>query len=172
MGKTDGLRQIVVTDAGPLIHLHEIACLSLLSDFARVLVPDTVWNEVSKHRLGALSANECELFRLKPAEGPSAELRKIARLYSLHRGEIEALNIALQEPVDFLLTDDAAARLAASQLGLAVHGTIGILLRAIREGLRTRDDILAVLNSLPTASTLHLKRSLLDEVISAVERRE
>jgi hypothetical protein len=40
---------IVVCDAGPLIHLDELGCLDLLSDFLQVLVPDAVWNEVARH---------------------------------------------------------------------------------------------------------------------------
>ena len=34
---------VVVTDAGPLIHLNEIGCLSLLRIFETVHVPDAVW---------------------------------------------------------------------------------------------------------------------------------
>ena len=35
----------VVCDAGPLIHLDELGCLDLLSDFPLVLVPEEVWRE-------------------------------------------------------------------------------------------------------------------------------
>ena len=34
---------LVVCDAGPLIHLDELGCVDLLSDFSEVLVPETVW---------------------------------------------------------------------------------------------------------------------------------
>ena len=40
---------IVVCDAGPIIHLDEVACIELLSDFPEVLVPVAVWDEVAKH---------------------------------------------------------------------------------------------------------------------------
>lgn len=42
--------QVVVCDAGPLIHLDEVACLDLLADFSTVLVPEVVWQEVTRHR--------------------------------------------------------------------------------------------------------------------------
>ena len=32
-----------VADAGPLIHLSEIGCLSLLRIFDRLSIPDAVW---------------------------------------------------------------------------------------------------------------------------------
>lgn len=67
------------------------------------------------------------------------------------------------------LTDDRTARLAAGSLRIGTHGTIGILVRAIRRRQRTKEEVLAVLRSIPTRSTLHLKRSLLESVISEVE---
>jgi hypothetical protein len=41
--------QLVICDAGPIIHLDEVNCLFLLNDFTRVLIPDAVWNEVKSH---------------------------------------------------------------------------------------------------------------------------
>lgn len=69
-----------------------------------------------------------------------------------------------------LLTDDSAARLAATSLGIRVHGSIGILLRAIRRRQRTKEDVLGLLRALPIRSSLHLKRSLLEAVIQEVEQ--
>lgn len=46
--------QAAVCDAGPIIHLDEIDALDLLAGFA-VRVPDAVWQEVARHRAGALS---------------------------------------------------------------------------------------------------------------------
>jgi predicted nucleic acid-binding protein len=68
-----------------------------------------------------------------------------------------------------LLTDDTAARLAAGNLRIGTHGTIGILVRAIRRRQRTKEEVLQVLKSIPSRSTLHLKPSLLEKVISEVE---
>ena len=42
-------------------------------------------------------------------------------------------------------TDDTAARLAARNLSIRAHGTLGILLRAIRRGQRSRDELIEVL---------------------------
>jgi len=107
--------------------------------------------------------------RLKPKEEASPELISMYRLLSLHAGEVQALQIAQEMDADLLLTDDTAARLAARNLRVAVHGTLGILLRAIRRGQRTPKEILNVLHILPVRSTLHIKRNLLDQVIRQVE---
>jgi predicted nucleic acid-binding protein len=81
------------------------------------------------------------------------------------------LRVALEHRPGLLLTDDTAARLAAGNLGIVTHGTIGILVRAIRRKQRTKPEILDVLRTLPAQSTLHLKRSLLASVIEEVERQ-
>jgi predicted nucleic acid-binding protein len=170
MGGTKSMARVVVCDAGPLIHLDELGCLELLSDFARILLPASVWEEVLRHRPAALTAAGVVLEQ-KAAPTPLAEdLSSLRRILALHRGELDALHLARELQADLFLTDDAAARLAARQLSVPVHGTIGILLRAIRRGQKSRDEVSSILRSLPTASTLHIKQSLLDEILREIER--
>jgi predicted nucleic acid-binding protein len=45
-------------------------------------------------------------------------------------GEIEAILLARAVNADWLLTDDAGARLVAAFLGLEVHGSLGVILWA------------------------------------------
>ena len=160
---------LVVCDAGPLIHLDQLACLDLLADFSRFVVPDVVWREVEHHRPTALDQKVSPLERLKPREEPSAELFSLRRLLALHAGEVQALQIAQELNADLLLTDDTAARLAAKTLHVSAYGTLGILLRAVRRRQRTPDKIIEVLQALPTRSTMHIKRELLGEIIRQVE---
>jgi predicted nucleic acid-binding protein len=169
MGTTDQGPPLVVCDAGPLIHLDELDALDLLADFAEVLVPDAVWREVVQHRPAALNNPGVTLRRITPRMEVSPELEALAQVFSLHTGEWEALRVAMEHRPGLLLTDDTAARLAAGNLRIGTHGTIGILVRAIRRRQRTKEEILVVLKSIPNRSTLHLKRSLLEAVISEVE---
>ncbi len=161
---------LVVCDAGPLIHLDEVGCLDLLSDFSEILIPEAVLVEVQRHRPGALAAAGISFRRVAPGAGVPAELEAIAKVFTLHTGEWEALRVALEHPSGILLSDDTAARLAAANLGIQTHGTIGILVRSIRRKSRTKKQVLTLLGSLPERSTLHLKRSLLDHVISEIEK--
>lgn len=169
METTDQGPPLVICDAGPLIHLDELDALDLLADFPEVLVPDAVWREVDRHRPRALAHPGVTLQRITPTMAVTPELEALAQVFSLHTGEWEALRVALEHRPGLLLTDDTAARLAAGNLRVGTHGTIGILVRAIRRRQRTKEEILAVLRSVPTRSTLHLKRSLLESVISEVE---
>jgi predicted nucleic acid-binding protein len=77
----------------------------------------------------------------------------------------------MQDHADAIfLTDDAAARLAAVTLGYQVHGSIGILIRAIRRNQLSKDEVLAILKALPNKSTLYVRPSLLENIIEQIEK--
>ena len=92
-------------------------------------------------------------------------LAALARSLVLGPGEREALRLALQRPELIVLTDDAAARLAAEALRLRVHGTIGVLLRGVRLGRRTREQGVETLERLRQQSSLHVRPALVAEAI-------
>jgi predicted nucleic acid-binding protein len=169
MAKTDSAPP-VICDAGPLIHLDELGCLDLLADFASVLVPDVVWREVAQHRVEALEQSTVNLTWAEAALPDDAAFQVLVQALSLDAGEQAALTLMRLHPKAILLTDDAAARLAADQLGMRVHGTIGVLLRAIRCGQRTPEEVLNLLQRLPQLSTLHIHPDLLLAVIVQVRQ--
>ena len=160
----------VVCDAGPLIHLDELGCLHLLADFEAVLVPDAVWLEVSTHRPQVLEQTEVGLARTQVARLDDIEFRTLVRALSLDLGERAALALAYHRAQALLLTDDAAARLAAERLNIRVQGTLGIVLRATRRGMYTPQQVLAVLESVPLRSSLFVRSDLLNAVIARVRR--
>lgn len=59
----------------------------------------------------------------------------------------------------------------ANTMGLRVHETVGILLRAVRRKQRSRGEILAIFEQLPEQSSLYIKKSLLEEVIQSLRSR-
>lgn len=121
---------IAICDAGPLIHLDELDSLDLLADL-HVWVPNAAWQEVQHHRPAALHRATVPCERQVVSGSVPPELFALASALSLDAGEIEALALMASVPHALFLTDDAAARLAPQQLGYRVHGSIGILLRAI-----------------------------------------
>lgn len=161
---------LVVCDAGPLIHLDEVDCLDLLADFSAVLVPDAVWNEVQTHRPSALILPHVTWRRVSSVTPPPPELLALSQIFSLHRGEWEAIRVSLDHPGALFLTDDTAARMAAASLEIRAYGSIGILVRAIRRNQRSKEQILTILSGLPANSSLHIKRSLLEAVIQEVKQ--
>ena len=159
----------VVCDAGPFIHLDELNCLELLPDFEEIVLPLVVEKEILDHRPSALQDHDLNIYRSSERIAIGAELLALCQIFSLDAGEIEALALMERNPQHIFLTDDAAARLVAEQMKFKVHGTIGVLIRSIRRRMRKPDEILQILADIPQISTLHIKPSLLNEIIQMVK---
>lgn len=129
----------VVADASPLIAFQQIGQLGLLQTiFTEVIVPPAVAREIQT------SVPSVPWIVERPLAQAIAPLVLRA---SLGAGESEALSLAMEVHADRLLVDERAARRAARALGLAVIGTLGVLLAAKRKGLITEvgsplDDLL------------------------------
>lgn len=166
MGGTE--QAAAVLDTGPIVHLDELGCLDLLNDFSERLVAGAVVKEADRLRPGWRERFGA-VVRHAPVD--ARMILPLAEAFGLDRGEVEAIALALRQRAPcVLLCDDAAARLAAEQLGLRVHGTLGVLLRSLRLGVRTKEQVVAVLDSVPLRSSLFVRRSLLDAVRAEVER--
>ena len=159
----------VVCDAGPFIHLDELNCLELLADFEEIVLPLVVEKEILDHRLSALQDHDLNIYRSSERIAIGVELLALCQIFSLDAGEIEALALMERNPQHIFLTDDAAARLVAEQMKFKVHGTIGVLIRSIRRRLRKPEEIFYILAEIPQKSTLHIKPSLLNEIIQMVK---
>jgi predicted nucleic acid-binding protein len=161
---------LVVCDAGPLIHLDQLGCLNLLRDFALVQVPETVWHEVERHRPSAFRRRTIKFERVTAPPEASPKLIQLAQAFLLDAGEREALRLMQDTPDAILLTDDAAARLVAERMKYQVHGTIGVIVRALRRQQRTRRQVLNLLRALPHRSTLFIQAKLLESVIEQIRK--
>lgn len=158
-----------ICDAGPVIHLDELNSLELLSDFNPLLILKTVQAEIIKHRPKALQHTGLVYKVVNSISPQGLRLSVLSKALSLDMGELESLSLAQEMPGIFFLTDDAAARLAAEELGCKVHGTVGIILRAIRKKIRTPREVIDLLKLIPTKTTLFLRPTLLKEIIVKIE---
>jgi predicted nucleic acid-binding protein len=154
---------------GGVVDLDELSSTWLLNDFYQVMVPERVWREVQVHRSAIWEKPDFNYQKIEVAISSDSTFFPLVRMFSLDLGEQAALSLMQQYPQAIFLTDDAAARLAATTLRLRVHGTIGILLRAIRREQLTRSEVLEILRNLPSQSTLHIKASLLQEIMDRLK---
>ena len=165
MAPNEPLIHRVVCDAGPIIHLDELGCGNLFQDFKEVLLTEAVWNEIISNRPAGWNRTDLPFVRKSNCVPVGEELNTLCRVFSLHRGEVSALGIMEKNPGALFLTDDCAARLVAGKMGYNVHGTIGILLRAIRRDILKPSEVLNLLSELPQRSSLYIRYSLLNEII-------
>ena len=127
--------EALVINASPLIFLGNAGRLELLrATGARVLVPDAVFDEVTRTThsdSAARSVAEAEwLERLEPIAIPSAVIE-----WDLGPGESSVIAAALAIPGSRAVIDDLAARRSALSLGLDVMGTLGVVVAAHRRGV-------------------------------------
>ncbi|MCQ3938206.1 MAG: hypothetical protein DPW18_14330 [Chloroflexi bacterium] len=73
-------------------------------------------------------------------------------------------------PDALFLTDDSAARLVAEEFGYKVHGTLGLLIRSVRQGRLSPNEVLEILRNVQTNSSLYIRTSLLLDVIKRLEK--
>ncbi len=115
----------IVCDAGPLFCLQEANLLELLRAAGQLFIPPAVEAE-----LRSLDPIPSWLQLVALGESFAETARAWAQAGLLDPGEAEALALAKQINADWLLTDDAAARLVARGEGLEVHGSLGLVLWA------------------------------------------
>jgi predicted nucleic acid-binding protein len=126
--------QEIVINPGPLIALVAgLGDLSILQMYRRVCVPLEVSQELlvgGGTRFGAREFAEADWLE-KRQEALNISLYL---LNSLDRGEAAVIQLALNEGISTACIDEVSGRRSARLHGLLVTGSIGILLRAKREG--------------------------------------
>ena len=157
--------QNAVSDAGPILHLSEIDALKSLRAFQSVFIPPEVAEETKKSEL---EGTNVQIVTLSPAAKNMAGML-IAR-YSIDLGEAEAISLATAISIQLFLTDDLAARNAAKELNLESHGTLGIILRAFREKIFSKQEAIAKIENAHTNSSIFLTRTLTNHIIGEIER--
>ena len=101
--------------------------------------------------------------------GPALEARSWQQAGLLHYGEAQAIALARQIGANWLLTDDAAARLLAQSLGLEVHGSLGLVLWAAATRHLSRTEAESALDRL-ARSSLWVSPSVLLAAKAALEQ--
>lgn len=136
---------MIVSNAGPLIHLTKIGRLNLLKElFKSVVIPNTVKIEVVDRgkEKGAADAflieNEVGKW-IVAEEDINDRVKEIAKRAGIEMGEAIAIMFAKEKGFPALI-DDSAARRFAIGLGLEVIGSIGVLIKATKAEIITKEE--------------------------------
>ncbi len=160
-------RLTAVSDSGPLIHPTEIGCLSILSIFANLHVPDAVWAETVE--CGRTSDKDLlKSSNIKRHTIPQDDITRFieeSNLKDLHSGECECLYLSRQIDVPVLLTDDLAVREPAKRLKLVPVGSLGIVARAYYLGRISMTDAHHHMLNLYEMSSLFVTKVIVETAI-------
>jgi predicted nucleic acid-binding protein len=161
--------RLIVSDTGPLLHLHEAQALGLIALAGEVHIPIGVDQEISHHE-ASWPNNKPSWISVDSLIAPydaEADTWRQARL--LDSGEAQAIALARQLNADWLLTDDASARLLGQTMGLEVHGSLGVVLWAAAVGHLTRIEAESALVRL-ARSSLWVSARILEEAKAALDQ--
>lgn len=142
------MTEFASVDASPLIYLSKSGLLQIVELAARRLfLPRAVLDELrAKENSDGCLSQVLALPSLVVLE--SVAIPDVIAGWDLGRGESSVLAIAYERPGCVAIIDDLAARRCAETLGVPLRGTIGLVLRARREGLITSAaDTLRILRS-------------------------
>lgn len=151
---------VAVSDTGPLIHLAEIDALRLLSGLDRLYIPDTVYEELE-------AGGVPDGFQRIDYERASATTDDVTG-DGLDPGETAAIAVAMDRDA-VLLTDDLAAREYATDAGLDVHGTVGIIALGHNRGLVETEEAVSMMRALQRETSLFVSDAVIERGIELLE---
>lgn len=154
-----------VSNTGPIIHLNEINLLNILEIFQILLIPEEVAKELRKNKI--MIPKKIKIISLNPQSKDSVKV--LTNQENLDLGESCAIALALQERVDYFLTDDLEARSVAEKYNLETHGSIGIVLRAFKEKIINEKIAIEKIGELYSKSSLFITKDLVDNVLRSIK---
>lgn len=135
---------IVISDTTPIISLMKVDRLDLLRQlFDVVYIPMAVYRELTENEAyprEAKKVQECDFLLVEKVENEKS-VAILRNLTGLDAGESEAIILADEKQSDVLLMDENKGRQVAKKMGIAITGTIGILMQAFDEKMLTRADV-------------------------------
>lgn len=137
----------VIVNSTPLIVLSNINYLHLLKDLYKdIYIPQAVYDEVTAKNDSACQQikNNLNWIHICKIQDQSQK-----RMYQakLHDGEVEVMILAQEnQNKDLVIIDDNSAKKTAKYLGLTVTGSLGVILKAKKQGLIT--SVIPLLNQL------------------------
>ena len=138
---------IVVSDSTPIIHIAKAGRLDILfSLYKDILITKEVYREVVEEGLilqqeDALAIKE-HIGKRIHVNNPSSSSRHLIEKYSIHKGEADSIQLALENNG----LNESDGRNAAKSEGIQVKGSIGILFEALKEGTIEKEEALSILS--------------------------
>jgi predicted nucleic acid-binding protein len=152
---------IVVSDTSPPNYLIRLGHVDVLRQlYTEVVIPTAVHRELLHDRaplpVHAWAASLPPWVRVQPVRHLDPTLDPL-----LGVGEREAISLAVDRGASILLIDDGPGRHAARIRHLEIAGTLGVLVKAAREGLLSFPEELRRLKQIQFRCTPEVEREML-----------
>ncbi|WP_296620264.1 DUF3368 domain-containing protein [Marivirga sp.] len=123
----------VVSNTTPIISLLKLDKLDLLQKlYNQISIPKAVLNEIEagKNKVYYKDLSKIEWININPIQDTNA----LKYFLDLDDGEAEAIVLATEIEADLIIIDEKLGRFHAKHADLKITGTIGILIKAKKEG--------------------------------------
>jgi predicted nucleic acid-binding protein len=155
----------VVSNTSPIIFLGHVNSLEILSScFNKILIPKAVATELKAKQLPSM-LESCQI-------SVAGESFVNAHFGALHRGELEAIQLAREVNADLVLLDDLLARNKAKELNVSAMGTLGIFLFACRQGHISPQSAARKIDILISEHDMYVASNLLRKIKDELESLE
>ena len=125
----------VILNTTPLIALCHVGKLGLLQKiYGEVMIPQAVYRELSEKKESICKKQVDASLDWISVEKIENQMAKSMFKTQLHDGEVEVMILAKEKNADVVIIDDANAKKYAKYLHLPVTGTLGVLIKAKRQG--------------------------------------
>ena len=159
---------IIISDTTPIISLIKINRLDLFEKlFGEVLVPEAVFRELTTNITFKKEADivKSSVFIKTSSIQNRKSLEILQAASGLDDGESEAIILADELKSDVLIIDERRGWKVAQNLGIAISGTVGILIQAHCENMISEDEVKNCFEYLKSSS-IRLSDSLIQEALS------
>jgi len=167
--------RVVVSNAGPLMALAKLNVLHLLQElYGRVHIPRSVYNEVVTEgmRQGQEDARTLQLFLSQmgwsPEDVDPAVIPRDLQEAHLDCGERDTLALAVAFGNALVLMDETVGRRVVRARGLAVRGSLGVLIEAYRRRLIGADQLRLYLAEIARREDIWVSRALVERLLREV----
>lgn len=125
----------VIVNTTPLIALCHVGQLDILKKmYGEIAIPQAVYRELSAKKESICKKQVDASLDWIHVEKIENQMAKSMFKTQLHDGEVEVMILAKEKSADTVIIDDANAKKYAKYLKLPVTGTLGVLIKAKRQG--------------------------------------
>ena len=163
---------IVVSDSTPLITLMKATKLEVLHGlFGEIVIPEAVFRELTSNENYPDEAElirGCSFIRVVSVTDKKT-VSVLQRATGLDLGESEAIVYADDVGADLLLMDEIPGRRVATEMGLNIMGSVGVLVLAFKEGCLSKADVESAFQKI-LAANRHISSKLIDDALEIVRQ--
>lgn len=155
----------IISDTGPILHLHEISLIEILSIFHQIIISNLINSELNFYDI-----NLSNKLNITIEDVDNYAIRDFSIPFKIHDPDKSVLILAKKYQISLILTDDLELRKAAEFSRIKVMGTVGILVKAFKKGVLSKNELFDNIDILFENSSLFTSRIFKDYVKNIIKK--